>query len=147
MESIVNISPIYLGIILFSIVLLMAVIRNIESRRISSRFSSNEIRLVSFGVTWFGQENKINKPLRKTGAIALVSNGVYFHSRFGKVDFFLPLNSIKTIGTTDFFCDKPLNDTVVQISFKDENLELDRVAFKIPSPARWIALLRNSLNN
>ncbi len=145
MDSIVNLSPVMLGIIIFGIVLIMALIRNMESKHLSGKFPKNEILLASFGVTWYGQENKLKKPIRKTGAIALVKEGVYYHSRFGGIEAFIPRNSIKTIGTTDFFCDKPLNDTVVQISFKNEKNELDRMAFRIPSPARWITLMQKYL--
>ncbi len=145
MNSIVNLSPIMLGIIIFGIVIIMAFIRNMESKHLSRKFPKDEILLASFGVTWFGQENKLKKPIRKTGAIALVKDGVYYHSRFGGIEAFIPKNSIKTIGTTDFFCDKPLNDTVVQISFKNEENELDRMAFRIPSPAKWITLLQKYL--
>ena len=146
MDSVVNLSPIVLGIIVFGIVILMAVIRHMESTHISAKYSSEEIILVSFGVTWFGQESIIEKPIRKTGAIALVRNGVYFHSRFGGIETFIPSDSIKTVGTTDFFCDKPLNDTVIQISFKNDDGELDRMAFRIPSPARWLSLLKKHLS-
>lgn len=145
MESFVNLSPIALGVIIFGIVLLMALIRQIETKHLSSKYPGDEILLASFGVTWFGQENKIEKPLRKIGAIALVRDGIYYHSRFGRQEAFIHKDSIKTIGTTDFFCDKALNDTVIQISFKNENNELDRMAFRIPSPAKWIVMLKKHL--
>ncbi len=147
MNTIVNLSPIVLGIIIFGIVILMAVIRNIESKHLSARYSTDEIVLTSFGVTWFGQESQLEKPLRKTGAVALVKDGIYYHSRFGGLEAFIPAKSIKSIGTTDFFCDKPLNDTVIQISFKNDNSELDRMAFRIPSPARWIVMMKKHLLN
>ena len=134
-----------LGVIIFGIVLLMALIRFIETKHLSSRYSQDEIILASFGVIFFGQESRLEKPIRKTGAIALVSDGIFYHSRFGHIEEFIPKESIKTIGTTDFFCDKPLNDTVVQISFKNEAGELDRMAFRIPSPAKWIVLLQKTL--
>ncbi|HAK46644.1 MAG TPA: hypothetical protein DCO79_12095 [Spirochaeta sp.] len=147
MESFVNLSPVALGVVIFGIVLLMAFIRYIESQRLSKKYPDDEIILASFGVTWFGQESKIDKPIRKTGAIALVKNGIYYRSRFSGLETFIPGNSIKTIGTTDFFCDKPLNDTVVQIAFKNDEGELDRMAFRIPSPAKWILLLQKTLLN
>ena len=147
MNTIVNLSPIVLGIIIFGIVILMAVIRNIETRHLSAKYSNDEILFTSFGVTWFGQESLLEKPLRKTGAIALVKDGIYFHSRFGGLEAFIPRQSIKSIGTTDFFCDKPLNDTVIQISFKNEDSDLDRMAFRIPSPARWIVMMKKHLLN
>ncbi len=145
MDSLANLSPVALGVIIFGIVLLMAFIRQKETAHLSKKYSSEEIILASFGVTWFGQESKINKPIRKTGAIALVKDGIYYHSRFGNYEAFIPGSTIKTVGTTDFFCDKPLHDTVVQISFKNEEGNLDRMAFRIPSPARWIQMLRKTL--
>ena len=147
MNTIVNLSPIALGVVIFGIVLLMALIRFIETRHLTGKYSNDEIILASFGVTFFGQENKQEKPIRKTGALALVKDGIYYHSRFGGLDAYIAGDTIKTIGTTDFFCDKPLNDTVVQISFKNEEGELDRMAFRIPSPAKWILMLRKTLLN
>lgn len=147
MDSLVNLSPVMLGVVIFGIVLIMALIRFIETKHLSKRYSSEEIKLASFGVTYFGQESKLEKPIRKTGAIALVQEGIFYHSRFGGMEEFIPSESIKNIGTTDFFCDKALNDTVVQISFKNEDGELDRMAFRIPSPAKWIVLLQKTLLN
>ncbi|MDC7227061.1 MAG: hypothetical protein PQJ61_09900 [Spirochaetales bacterium] len=147
MNTIVNLPPAVLGIVIFGIVLLMALIRYLESQHLSRKYPEDQIILASFGVTWFGQESKLEKPIRKTGAIALVRDGVYYHSRFGGLEAFIPKNSIKTIGTTDFFCDKPLNDTVIQISFKNEKGDLDRMAFRIPSPAKWILMLQKTLLN
>ncbi|MBI9106940.1 MAG: hypothetical protein JEZ04_09370 [Spirochaetales bacterium] len=145
MDSVVNLSPVMLGVIIFGIVLLMALIRYIETRHLSSRYPAEEILLASFGVTYFGQESKLEKPIRKTGAIALVKDGIFYYSRFGGIEAFIQKDSIKTIGTTDFFCDKALNDTVVQISFKNEEGKLDRMAFRIPAPAKWIVLLKKTL--
>ena len=145
MDTLVNLPPIALGAIIFGIVLLMALIRHIETKNISNRYSSDDLLLVSFGVTYFGQESKISKPQRKAGAIALVSTGVFFHSRFGHLEVFIPRERIKLIGTTDFFCDKPLNDTVIQISFMNDSDELDRMAFRIPAPAKWINTMKRHL--
>jgi len=145
MDSIVNLSPIMLGVIIFGIVLIMAFIRYIETKHLSSKYPPEDIVLASFGVTYFGQESKIEKPIRKTGAIALVKDGIFYHSRFGGIEVFLPRDKIKSVGTTDFFCDKSLNDTVIQISFKNEEGNLDRMAFRIPAPAKWIVLLQKTL--
>jgi len=145
MDSIVNLSPVMLAVVIFGIVLLMALIRFIESKHLSNKYPQEDIILASFGVTYFGTESKQEKPIRKTGAIALVKDGFYFHSRFGSLEAFISAASIKAIGTTDFFCDKALNDTVVQISFKNEEGNLDRMAFRIPAPAKWIVLLQKTL--
>ncbi len=142
MDTIVNLPPIIVGSIIFGIVLLMALIRHIETKHLSEKYDSSEMLLAAFGVTYFGQESTIKKPLRKSGAIVLVKDGVYFHSRFGHLEVFIPKEKIQIIGTTDFFCDKPLNDTVIQISFRDDQGNLDRMAFRIPSPAKWITAMK-----
>ena len=147
MDTVVNLPPVALGVVIFGIVLLMAFIRYIESRHLSQKYPGDEIILASFGVTWFGQESKQEKPIRKAGAIALVKEGIYYHSRFGGLEAFIPKEQIKTIGTTDFFCDKPLNDTVIQVSFKNDDDKLDRMAFRIPTPAKWIMMLQKTLLN
>jgi len=145
MDVLVNLPPIALGAIIFGIVLLMALIRHMETKHLSDKYPPDKLLLVSFGVTYFGMESKISKPRRTPGAIALVEDGVYFHSRFGHLEVFIPKNKIQLIGTTDFFCDKPLNDTVVQISFRDDEGNLDRTAFRIPAPAKWIMMLKKQL--
>jgi hypothetical protein len=147
MDSIVNLSPVMLGVVIFGIVLLMALIRFIESRHLSQKYKPEDIIMASFGVTYFGTESELKKPIRKTGAIALVKDGLFFHSRFGNLQAFIPANRIKSIGTTDFFCDKALNDTVIQIAFNNSAGDLDRMAFRIPSPAKWIVLIQKTLLN
>ncbi len=145
MDYLVNLSPVALGVIIFAIVILMAIIRHRETGFLTSKYDSSSIILASYGVTFFGQESKVEKPNRKTGAIALVKDGIYYHSRFGNIEHFVKASDIKNIGTTDFFCDKALNDTVIQVSFKNDKGELDRVAYRIPSPAKWIVTLKKHL--
>lgn len=145
MDTLVNLSPMALGGLIFGAVLLMALLRNIEARSINKRFNPEELLLVSFGVTYYGRESAIKKPKHISGAIALVKDGVFFRSRFGKTEVFLLLKDIKMIGTTDFFCDKPLNQTVIQVSFTNDSGELDRTAFRIPSPAKWVYTLKKQI--
>lgn len=145
MDTLVNLPPILLGAIIFGIVLLMAWIRRIETNHLSSKYDPSEMILAAFGVTYFGQESKIEKPRHKSGAIVLVQDGIYYHSRFGHLEVFIPKDRIQLIGTTDFFCDKPLNDTVIQISFRNDDGNLDRMAFRIPAPAKWITAMKRQL--
>lgn len=145
MDVLVNLPPMVLGGLIFGAVLVMALIRHIETKHLSLHYSPEELILVSFGVTYFGQESKLSKPRRKAGAIAIVPDGLYYHSRFGHLEVFIPKERIQLIGTTDFFCDKPLNDTVIQISFKNDEGNLDRMAFRIPSPAKWITAMKRQL--
>ncbi|MBN2051232.1 MAG: hypothetical protein JW760_12340 [Spirochaetales bacterium] len=138
MDFMLNLPPIALGAIIFGIVLYMALIRHIETKHLSEKYSPSEMILASFGVTYFGRESEIKKPKRIMGALVLVKDGIYFRSRYKNIEVYVPKDSITLVGTTDFFCDKPLNDTVIQISFKNESGSLDRVAFRIPAPAKWL---------
>lgn len=141
-----SLNPAYLmGFLFFLAVIAMAIIRQMETRRITSRFTKEETIMVAFAVTFYGVESLNKKPQRIQGALILTGNTLVFHSRFGDKGYDLPLSAISGIGTTDKFCNKPLSQTVVSINFKNETGAADRVAYKIPHPVRWVTALRRSL--
>lgn len=141
-----SLNPAYLmGILIFLAVIAMAVIRQMETRRITNRFTREETRIVAFAVTFYGVESLNRKPQRIQGALILTDTALFFHSRFGDKGYDLPLSAISGIGTTDRFCNKALYQTVVSINFRNESGGPDRVAYKIPHPANWVSALRKSL--
>lgn len=141
-----TLNPAYLmGALVFLFVIGMAIVRQKESNAISRRFPEKEAKIVAFAVTFFGEESKNKKPRYIQGALILTGSTLVFQSRFGDRGYDLPLNRIKTIGTTDRFCGKALHQTVVSIDFKNDENKPDRVAYKIPHPARWVQAIRESL--
>ena len=131
----------YMGALVFLAVIVLAIIRQKEVNAISRRFNKDEILLATFAVTFYGVESDISKPLRTQGALVLTTEKLVFQSRFGDNGFELPLESFAGIGTTDTFCGKNLNQTVVQIKF-NRNGKVERAAYRIPKPARWVAALQ-----
>ena len=135
----------YMGALIFLVVIAMAIIRQKETRAITQRFSREKTKLVAFAVTFFGVESQNRKPLKTQGALILSDGLLAFQSRFGEKGFDLPVKSITSIGTTDHFCGKNLHQTVVSIGFSGEDGTAERVAYKIPHPAKWVNALRAEL--
>jgi hypothetical protein len=136
----------YMGILIFLVVVAMAVIRQKETKAITRRFSREETRLVAFAVTFFGVESENKKPLKVQGALILTDGLLAFQSRFGDRGFDLPVKSISGIGTTDSFCSKNLHQTVVSVEFRNEGNGIERAAYRIPHPAKWVKALRSTVS-
>ncbi len=138
-----SLNPAYLmGGLIFLAVIAMAIIRQKEVNAISRRFPREKTRLVAFAVTFYGVESENTRPAKIQGALILTDEILAFQSRFGDRGFDLPLKSISGIGTTDRFCEKSLHETVVSIGFHREGSGSDRVAYRIPKPAKWVSALR-----
>ncbi len=141
-----SLNPAYLmGALVFLVVIGMAIIRQKETNAITRRFSKEETKLVAFAVTFFGIESQNKKAQKIQGALILTNTTLVFQSRFGQKGYDLSLGEIMSIGTTDQFCEKRLYQTVIAINIKNKDGNMDRVAFKIPHPARWVMAIRNSV--
>lgn len=142
LNSIVN-APVYIiGLFIMATIFVMAGMRYRDNKVILKKFSRNEIRLMTYGVNFYGQESKEKKPLRSTGGLVLVQDGLYYHAQFGKREYFLEAGKIKSIGTTDTFCGKFLHQKVIFISFTNAEGEADRLAFRMPHPAQWVKAIQ-----
>ena len=147
LTALTNHSSIIFGVIFLGILFSLALIRQKESKRITDKYDKTEIILSSFGVSYFGQESKIKKPLRSIGAIVLLKDGLYYHARYSRQDIFIKGSSITAVSVTDFFKDKPLYQNIIAITFLTENGIIDRAAFKIPFSAKWINAVKYTLLN
>ena len=141
-----SLNPAYLmGALVFLVVNGMAIVRQKETNAITRRFSKEETKLVAFAVTFFGIESQNSKPQKIQGALILTDTTLVFQSRFGQKGYDHSLGEIMSIGTTDKFCEKRLYQTVIAINIKNNDGKMDRVAFKIPHPARWVMAIRTSV--
>ena len=148
LDRLTNLPALFFFFLFFGIILYLAYIRNMETKRILKRFpDKNKILLTAFGVTFFGQESEIEKPLRVNGALVLLREGVFFRSRFGNREIFISKESIKNLGVSDFFKDKPMYQNLVAVTFLSPKGQIDRAAFRIPYPDRWILAMRTELLN
>ncbi len=145
LDSIVNAPPLIIGLFILAAVFLMAAIRYRENKLILQRYSKEEIILMTYGVNYFGQESANKKPLRSTGGLVMVKEGLFYHARFGDREFFLPGKQIKSLGTTDTFNGKPLHQKVIFIDFTNEAGQKDRMVIQIPHPAEWVKAIKITL--
>jgi len=143
LNSIVNAPTFIVGPFILAAIFVMAGIRYKETSVLLKKYPKEDMLLVTFGVNFFGQEGTIKKPLRSVGGLVLLKDGLYYHARFGTAELYIPGKSLRSIGTTDYFCDKPLHQKVVSLSFLTEAGQVDRAAFRIPHPARWVHELKN----
>ena len=144
-DSLVNAPPMIIGLFILAAVFLMPAIRYRENKIILKRFSREEIVLMTYGVNFFGQESVEKKPLRSTGGLVMVKDGLYYHARFGDREFFLTGKQITSIGTTDTFNKKPLHQKVIFIGFTNEAGQKDRMILQIPHPAEWVKAIKITL--
>ncbi len=131
---------VFLGIIFF-----LAFIRQRESKRILEKFDEDNIIITAFGVNYFGLESEKGGPLRSSGALVLLKDGLYYRARYLKRELFIKGNSITYIGISDVHKGKPLYQNAVIIQFLNDEGKEDKAAFRMPYPNHWLVAIRKNL--
>lgn len=134
---------IFFGIIFIGALVFLAVMRRIETNRISLKFAADDILMTAFGVNYFGLESEPGGPARSVGAVVLTNTGLWYRARFRDLDLFIPGGAITRVGVTDTHKGKPLHQNALSIVFINEKKVLDKAAFRIPYPDRWYGGLNN----
>lgn len=137
-----NLEILLIGIGFMSIVFLIAFIRNMESRRIRSKYQQNEILLSSFGVQFYGVESVPGKPLRSTGTLVMTQKELYYRAKFMNRELTIPGEAISSLSVIDTFKGKLMYVKVIAVNFINSDGERDRAVFRIPYPERWNAAIR-----
>ena len=137
-----NSSWIYFVVIFIGLIAYMAAMQRIEARRVLSKFSKDSVLFMSFGVNYFGLESESGGPARSSGTLALIRDGLYYRARHANRELFIPGGTITNIEIIDQHKGKPLHQKVVGIIFLNQEGKVDRAAFRIPNPARWVNAIR-----
>jgi hypothetical protein len=145
LEGITNPNWLVLALLFLAVIFYLAYMRQRETRRILSRFAKEEIIITSFGVNYYGLDSEPGGPLRSSGALVLVKNGVYYRARFARRELFIPGASITYIGVSNQHKGKDLHQNVVVIQFLSPEGREDKAAFRIPYPAQWVGAIKANL--
>lgn len=139
-----NLSWILFAVLFLGAVAFLAIIRQIEIRRIYQKFNEEDIILLSFGVNFLGCESDPGRRLRKSsGALALTKTELYYRARYRNEDLTIEGKSFAQIDITDTFKGKPLHQHAIAIFFINEEGSKDKAVFRIPHPAKWVNLMNS----
>lgn len=145
MEGLTNPSWLIFALLFLGIVFFLAYNRQRETRRIAQKFEKSRIIISSFAVNFFGLESEPGGPLRSSGVLVLLKDGLYYRARFANRELFIPGSAITYIGVTDTHKKKPLHQNVVVLQFLNNDGKEDKAAFRIPYPAQWISAIKANL--
>ena len=140
-----NTSWIYFVIVFVGVIAYIALMQRIETRRIMNKFSKGAVVFMSFGVNYFGLESEPGGPARSTGAMAFIKDGLYYRARHSGRELFIPGGTITNIEIIDQHKGKPLHQKVVGIIFLNQEGKVDRAAFRLPHPVRWVDAIKSRL--
>ena len=132
---------IFFGIFM-AVIAFLAVIRQIETRRIFTKFSKDEVLMLSFGVNFFGVDSEPGRPDKSSGALVLTKEGLYYRARYAKREFFIPGQNLVKLEVIEYLKGRPLNQKAVGFFFKNADGERDLAAFRIPHSAQWARAIK-----
>ena len=136
---------IIIAFIFFGIIFYIAWIRWRDRKYIERRFSGNPVLAMSFGVNYFGRATEKGAPRRNSGFLLLLSDRLFYRSRFAKVELEVPVAQIARVYHDRSHKGVNLHLSVVKIDFLTDQNEKDCAAFKVPYPPQWIAAIENKL--
>jgi hypothetical protein len=145
LERFTNPNWFVLPLIFIGVLLYLAIMRQRESRRILEKFKKSDIIITSFGVNYFGLESEPGGPLRSSGALVLLKNGLYYRARFRRRELFIPGPAITYIGVSDGHKGRALHQQVVVIQFLNPGGREERAAFRMAYPAQWVGAIKANL--
>ncbi len=125
----------------------IAIMQRVESARILKKFDRTSIILMSFGVNYFGLESEPGRPARSTGCLVLSLDGLYYRARHTNRELTIPGGTITNIEVIDVHKGKSLHQKVIGINFLNPDGKVDRAAFRIPHPARWVDTIKKRFMN
>jgi hypothetical protein len=145
MELIKEQQWIFIAIIFFGIIIFISLKRWVDQQWIERKFSKNNVRVVSFGVTYYGKLSDPGAPPKHIGFLVLLKDGFCFRSRWRKVEIFVPASKIVAVYHDIAHKGTDLHQSVVKIDFLSDEGSRDGVAFKVPYPPQWIQAIESLL--
>ncbi len=142
---------IVIAFIFFGVIIYISLRRWFDQQWIENKFGKNNIRAVSFGVNYYGRLSDPGSPKRRSGFLLLLEDGIFYRSRWSKLELHVPASKIVTVYHDNAHKGTDLHQSVVKVDFLTDHGERDSVAFKVPYPPQWIqaisGLLPNKPNN
>jgi len=145
LEGLTNPSWLSFAVLFLAIMIAMVYLRQRDAKRVQEKFRHDQIIITSFGVNYFGLESEPGGPLRSSGALVLVKDGLWYRARFAKRELFIPGASITSISVVHTHKGKELHQNVIAIHFLDSAGKQDKAVFRLPLPAQWVAAIKAHL--
>jgi hypothetical protein len=145
LEGLTNPSWLTFAVVFLVIMIGMVYLRQRDTKRVQEKFDRSQIIITSFGVNYFGLESEPGGPLRSSGALVLVKDGLWYRARFANRELFIPGPSITYIGVTHTHKGKELHQHVIAIHFLNSEGKEEKAAFRLPLPAQWVAAIKAHL--
>jgi hypothetical protein len=134
-----------IAVVFFGIMAYIAWIRWRDRKWIDERFGKDKIVAMSFGVNFFGSATEPGSPRRSSGFLILLSDRVFYRSRFKKLELEIPAAQIARVYHDKTHKGVNLHQSLVKIDFVNSQNQKDTAAFKVPYPPQWINAIENSL--
>jgi hypothetical protein len=145
LEGLTNPSWLTFAVLFLAIMIGMVYLRQRDTKRVQEKFDASQIIITSFGVNYFGLASEPGGPLRSTGSLVLVKDGLWYRARFANRELFIPGPSITYIGVAHTHKGKELHQHVIAIHFLNSEGKEDKAAFRLPLPAQWVAAIKANL--
>ena len=134
-----------IAVVFFGIMAYIAWIRWRDRKWIDERFGKDKIVAMSFGVNFFGSATEPGSPRRSSGFLILLSDRLFYRSRFKKLELEIPAAQIARVYHDKIHKGVNLHQSLVKIDFVNSQNQKDTAAFKVPYPPQWINAIENSL--
>ncbi len=145
MEVFKNQQWVVIAIVFFGIMAYIAMIRRRDRKWIETRFGSDAILAISFGVNYFGKATAPGAPKRSSGFLLLMKDGLFYRSRLKKIELEIPAKTIQRVYHDRRFKNVDMHQSLVKVDFTNEKRERDTAAFKVPYPPQWIHAIETTL--
>ena len=136
---------IVIALIFFGFLAYIAIIRWRDRKWINERFGDQNLRAMSFGITYFGQATEPGKPRRSSGFLLLLPDSLFYRSRIKKIELEIPGSRIARVYHDRGHKGVDLHVSLVKIDFFNARNQKDTAAFKVPYPPQWIHAIENNL--
>ena len=136
---------IFIALVFFGILAYIAIMRWRDRKWIDSRFGSQNLRAISFGVNYFGQATEPGKPRRSSGFLLLLPDRLFYRSRVKKIELEIPGDRIARVYHERTHKGVDLHMSLVKIDFINSDDQRDTAAFKVPYPPQWIQAIERTL--
>jgi len=134
----------FIALIFFGIMAYIVWIRRQDRRWIEKRFGMDRVRMMSFGVNYFGCISEPGKPGRSSGFLLLTRDEVFFRSRIAGKKLSIPGRAIQSVYHDNAHKGEALHQSVMKIDFINARGNGDCAAFKVPYPPQWIAAVKSA---
>ena len=136
---------IVIALVFFGFLAYIAIIRWRDRKWIDERFGNQNLRVMSFGVNYFGKATEPGKPSRSSGFLLLLPESLFYRSRVKKIELEIPGSRIARVYHDRAHKGVDLHMSLVKIDFINSEDQRDTAAFKVPYPPQWIQAIENSL--